>query len=69
MHNVHCFSNTLEITLDRSCCHPTESNAACPADYSDIEVVKTDTYTKYFTRCKDDLCNDGPGNDGGTIFS
>ena len=75
MSMIYYFWNTLEITVDRSCCHPSEANAACPADYADFEVVTTDTYTKYFTRCQGDLCNDGPGDirddsdNGEEIFS
>ena len=73
--SIYCFLNTLEIELDRSCCHPTESSASCPSNSPDFDVVITDTYTKYFTRCQGDLCNDGPGDNsddadnGGEIFS
>lgn len=52
----------LEITVDRSCCAVTESSSVCRSDFADFEVVTTDTYTQYFTRCKDELCNDGPGD-------
>jgi len=52
----------IKIELDRSCCHPTESSASCPSNSPDFDVVITDTYTKYFTRCQGDLCNDGPGD-------
>ena len=47
--------------MDRSCCHPSEMNSACPIG-ADFQVVTTDVYTKYFTRCQGDLCNDGPGD-------
>ena len=54
--------NILEITVDRSCCHPFTGSSACPAEYGDFEVVTTETYTKYYTRCQGELCNDGPGD-------
>ena len=49
------------VTVDRSCCHPTELNSICPIG-DDFQVVTTDVYTKYLTRCQGDLCNDGPGD-------
>ena len=56
------YCQNLGITVDRSCCHPFTGSSACPEEYGDFEVVITDTYTKYFTRCQGDLCNDGPGD-------
>ena len=47
--------------MDRSCCHPTDTSSACPTG-ADFQVVQTETYTKYFTRCQGELCNDGPGD-------
>ena len=37
-------------------------SSACPGDYGDFEVVITDEYTIYYTRCQGELCNDGPGD-------
>ena len=47
--------------MDRSCCHPFEGSSACPAG-ADFQIVTTDVYTKYFTRCQGDLCNNGKGD-------
>ena len=60
--------------MDRSCCHPTDTSSACPTG-ADFQMVTTETYTKYFTRCQGELCNDGPGDNsedadnGGKLFS
>ena len=51
----------LAIQVERSCCHPAEFSSACPLG-ADFQVEINDVYTKYFTRCKADLCNDGPGD-------
>ena len=59
--------------MDRSCCAVTEGSSACPTG-ADFQVVETEEYTKYFTRCQEDLCNDGPGDNsddadnGGTYY-
>ena len=47
--------------MDRSCCYPFEGSSARPSG-EDFQVVTTDVYTKYFTRCQGDMCNLGKGD-------
>ena len=54
-------SVTVEVQLDRSCCYPFDGSSACPVG-EDFQVDVTDEYTIYYTRCKEELCNNGKGD-------
>lgn len=50
------------IQINRSCCYVEEGNNACPAEGGNEIVEETETYVKYYTRCKDELCNNSQGD-------
>ena len=59
--------------MDRSCCYPFDGSSACPVG-DDFQVHITDEYTIYYTRCKEELCNNGKGDnsedaDNGGMFN
>ena len=70
--------NVSAISLDRSCCHPSHGGMSpdgpsCPDNLSSGYGVHdfyniTHSYVKYYTRCQEDLCNDGDGR-GGMMMS
>ena len=50
--------------MDRSCCHPFDGSAACPAgaDFQVDDRGSSEGYIIYYTRCQSDHCNNGKGD-------
>ncbi|TRY68360.1 hypothetical protein TCAL_04128 [Tigriopus californicus] len=67
-----CYTSRLEeedgkLTFNRGCCKVKDGSPVCPPG-DDFQIITNNNppYTKYLTRCTEDVCNTDAGNEGGS---